>query len=171
MKLLCVLLPHFPFRCEVQRLPALKGRGTAVIYAVGSQKLIMDFSPELEGLHQGMAVQQALSLHGEIELVHADMPYYSFVFSQILDALEMKSPLVEGAEPGSVYIGLEGLQLMYRDDDSVVRAMRKAIPETFAPQIGIAEGKFLAYLAALYSPADGYRVLAENIDAFLKDLS
>ena len=36
--------------------------------------------------------------------------------------------------------------------------------------MGIAEGKFLAYLAALYSPPGGHRVLGRTFRTFLKDL-
>jgi DNA polymerase-4/protein ImuB len=45
------------------------------------------------------------------------------------------------------------------------------VPEVFAPQIGIARNKFLAYLAAGRAPAAGYRALTGDVSAFLKDLS
>jgi len=60
-----------------------------------------------------MPLQQALSLHGAAELIHADIPYYVSVFTGILDALDERSPLVEGADLGDIYIGLDGLQLLY----------------------------------------------------------
>ena len=52
-----------------------------------------------------MPVQQALARHGHVELVHADMAYYWSAFNEILDALELKSPLVEGSILGDIYIG------------------------------------------------------------------
>jgi DNA polymerase-4/protein ImuB len=177
MKVLCVLLPHFPWRCEVRRHPALEGRPAIVLQlkdTEGSQKLVTDFSPDLEGLRPDMSLQEALARHGEVELFHADIPYYQSVFNEILDALEQKSPLVEGADPGCVYIGVDGLQLIYPDDIAIIDGMRKAIPEDFAPRMGIAENKFLACLAARYSPPGGYQILTgapDAIEAFLKDLS
>src|SRR4030042_1529738 len=113
MKILCVLLPHFPWRCEVRRHPDTEGRAAIVTHTEGSQKLVLDHSPGMEGLVRDMPLQQALARHGEAELLHADIPYYRAVFNEILDALEQKSPLVEGAEAGCIYIGADGLQLIY----------------------------------------------------------
>jgi DNA polymerase-4 len=170
MRILGVLLPHFPWRCELRRNPSLAGRPSIVTSTEGSQKLVTDFSPDLAGLQPDMSLQAALALHGQVELLIADIPYYGAAFNEILDALEQQSPLVEGADPGCVYIGVDGLQLIYPDDNALVNAVRGVVAD-FAPLIGIAANKFLASLAARYSPPDGYKVLAGNVDAFLKDLS
>jgi DNA polymerase IV len=170
MRILCVLLPHFPWRCELRRQPDLAGRPSIVTYTEGSQKLVTDFSPDLDGLQPDMPLQQALALHGQVELLLADIQYYGTVFNEILDALEQLSPLVEGADPGCIYIGAGGLQLIYPDDDALVAAVRGAVTD-FAPLIGIAANKFLASLAARYSPPGDYKVLNGNVDAFLRDLS
>ncbi|HUT67299.1 MAG TPA: DNA polymerase Y family protein [Dehalococcoidales bacterium] len=170
MKILCVLLPHFPLACEVRRNPAIKGCPTILTYTPGSQKLVLDYYPEIEGLQRDMPLQQALSRHNEVKLLQADTPYYRSVFNDILDALEQKSPLVEGPDPGCVYIGADGLQLIYPDDDALLKAIREAIPETFTSQIGIAGNKFLAYLAARRSPPGGHRILTGDAGTFLKDL-
>jgi DNA polymerase-4/protein ImuB len=170
MKILCALLPHFPLMCEVRRNPAVKGRPAIVTCTEGSQKLVLDFSPDLAGLQRDMHLQAALARYGEVELLQADMPCYRSVWNGILDALELKSPLVEGADPGCAYIGLDGLQLIYPDDAAVIGAVREVIPETFAPQIGIAGNKFLACLAAFYSPPGGCKILTGDVAAFLKSL-
>jgi DNA polymerase IV len=133
----------------------------------GSQKLVLDFSPELSGLERGMPLQQALALHGEVSILQGDLPRYWSIFHEILDALEQRSPLVEGADLGLAYIGIEGLQLMYPTDDLLIKAMRGALPERFGVRIGIAEGKFPAYLAALQSPPDGHLILKGNPKDFL----
>jgi len=171
VRVLCILLAHFPWRCEVRRNPALEGHPGVVTYTSGSRILVLDWSPELEGLQRDMPLQQALSRYGEVELLQADIPCYRTVFSELLDALEEKSPLVEGPEPGCVYIGVDGLHLIYPDDDALLKALGEAIPETFTSQIGIAGNKFLAYLAARRSPPGGHRVLSGDIAPFLGDLS
>jgi DNA polymerase-4 len=157
--------------CEVGRNPPAKGRPAIVTCAEGSQKLVLDYSPDLTGLQPGMRLQAALARHGEVELLQADMPYYRSVWNGILDALELKSPLVEGAETGCAYIGLDGLQLIYPDDDAVIAAVREAIPETFVPRLGIAGNKFLACLAAMQSPPGGCKILTGDVSAFLKSLT
>jgi len=172
MKILCVLLPHFPLRCEVRRQPGIESDSAVITYAVGSQKLVLDYSPQLEGLQPDMPLQQALSRHGEIELIQADIPYYWSAFNEILDALEKRSPLVEGSDLGKAYIGIDGLQLIYPTHRILVKAVQEAIPQEFSPQMGIAEGKFPAYLSALHSPPnDYYEIVAGAVEAFLKDLS
>jgi len=169
MRILCVLLPHFPWRCEVRRNPALEDRPAIVTYTEGSQKLVTDFSPDLEGLRPDMSLQAALARHGDAGLLHADIPCYWSVFNEILDALEQKSPLVEGADLGCVYIGVDGLQLIYPDDNALIAAVREVVA-SFAPRLGIAANKFLASLAARYSPPGGFKVLTGNVNAFLNDL-
>jgi DNA polymerase-4 len=172
MRILCVLLPHFPLMCEALRNPALEGHPAIATYTSGSHKLVLDWSPGLEGLQRNMPLQQALARHGEVELLQADIPRYRAVFNELLDALEEKSPLVEGPEPGLVYIGVDGLHLLYPNDDALLKAIHEAIPETFVHQIGIAGNKFLAHLAARLSPSkEGHRVLSgDDVATFLKDL-
>ena len=170
MKILCVLLPHFSLRCEILRNPGIDARPAIISYGTGSKKLVLDYSPELHGLQRNMPLQQSLAHYDKAELVQADMPYYWSIFTKILDRLEEKSPLVEGLELGTVYLGIDGLQLIYPNDDSLIKGVIEVLPETFVPQIGIAEGQFPAYLAALYSPPSGYKVLTGDISLFLKDL-
>jgi len=170
VKILCILLAHFPWRCEVRRNPALEGRPAIVTYTSGSHRLVLDWSPELEGLQRDMPLQQALARHGEVDLLQADLPCYRAVFNELLDALEEKSPLVEGPDLGCVYIGVDGLQLIYPDEDALLQAINEAIPETFTSQIGIAGNKFLAYLAARRSPPGRHRILTGDVAAFLRRL-
>lgn len=170
MKILCILLPHFPLRCETLRHPALNGCPVIITRAIGSQKVVLDYSPDLNKLQRELPLQQALSLHGEVELIQADIPYYGAVFNEILDALEEKSPMVEGSESGDIYIGLDGLQLIYASDAIAVSSIREAIPAVFDARIGIAEGKFPAYLVAQQSSSGSHETIDCNIAAFLKDL-
>jgi len=141
-----------------------------VTSTVGSQKLVLDYASGLEDLQPGMPIQQALARHDDARLVQADIPYYWTAFNEILDALEQRSPLVEGADLGCAYVGLDGMQLIYPDDDAVIKAVRGAVPDIYKPRMGIAGGKFPAYLAALHSPPGGYRVLTGDIRAFLEEL-
>jgi len=172
MKLLCILLPHFPLRCEVLKDPGLAGHPALLTYAVGSEKLLLDFLPGMGGLERDMPLQQAVSRCDEnVRFIHADMPHYWDVFSRILDALELRSPFVEGSELGDIYIGCDGLEGIYPGDAALAGAMRSAVPEAFEPRLGIAEGKFAARLAALNSPPGGHLSLTDDITSFLSGLS
>jgi DNA polymerase-4 len=166
MKVLCVLLSHFPLRCEVR-----EGCPAIITYSAGSQKLVLDYSPELDGLQPDIPLQQALSRHGEARLIQADIPRYWSVFNEILDSLETRNPLVEGLELGQAYLDLDGMQLIYPDDAAVIKEIKEMIPANFEVKMGIAEGKFLSYLAALYSPPEAdFKILSGDVEAYLKDL-
>jgi DNA polymerase IV len=170
MKILCVLLPHFSWRCEVGRDSCLAGRPAIVTGMAGSQKLVLDYSPDLAGLQPEMPLQQALAKHGKVTLIQADVPYYRSVFNGILDSLETKSPLVEDFDIGQAYLGMDGMESIYADDAALAASVKEIIPEVFVVQMGIAGGKFPAYLAALGSPAGGYRTLGSDVRSFLQDL-
>jgi DNA polymerase-4/protein ImuB len=148
----------------------IKGCPAIVTYAVGSQKLVFDYSPELEGLQKDMPLQQVLSRHGDVELLQVDIPYYWSIFNEVLDAMQQKSPLVEGSELGNIYVDVDGLQLIHKNDNAMFAAVREAMPEGFSYQMGMSANKFLAYLAAQHSSPGGYRLLAEDVDSFLRDL-
>ena len=170
MKILCVLLPHFPFRCEALRNPDIRDRPMVISYGTGSKKLLLDYSPGLKGLLPDIPIQQALARNDKAGILQADMPYYLTAFNRVLDRLEEVSPLVEGTELGTAYLGIDGLQYIYPDEDKLVRAAREALPETFVPRMGIAEGKFSAYLAAFHSPPGGSKTLTGDNSRFLEDL-
>jgi len=138
--------------------------------ASGSSKLVLEWAPELDGLHPDMPLQPALALHGQAALIPSDMPYYRSAFNAILDALENISPLVEEADLGCAYIGIDGLHLIYPDDSAIIAAVREAVPEVFMPRMGIAGNKFLAYLAARRSPPGGHQVFSGDAAPLLKDL-
>ena len=110
MKILSLLLPNFPLSSEALRQPDIKDRPVIITRASGAQRLVLDYSPGLEGLQPDMPLQQALSRHSQAELISADIPYYRHIFTELLDAMENVSPLVEGTELGLIYIGIDGLQ-------------------------------------------------------------
>jgi DNA polymerase IV len=173
MRILCVLLPHFPWRCEVRRQPETAARPALIVQskdAAGSPKIVIDHTPGLEGLPYGIPLQQALSRHDDVQIIQSDIPHYRAAFKEILDALELVSPLVEGADLGFIYIGADGLQLIYPDDGALIKAVRAPVAD-FDPQLGIAANKFLASLTAQNCPSGGFKVWGGENAALIKDLS
>jgi DNA polymerase-4/protein ImuB len=171
MKLLCITLPHFVLRCELSRRPALAGQPAVIVYSLGSKKLVLDFSPDLIGLQPDMALQEAQSLGDAFEFIPADMAHYRSVFNGLLDAVETKSPLVEGKVLGDIYVGCDGLHKLYGSDEGLVDAVRSVIPDEFQPRFGLGDGKFTAYLAAAESLPGGFKSLAGAADAAFAALS
>jgi len=138
LKILCVLLPHFALRCEILRDPEIEGSSAVISYGTGSRKLVLDYSSKLDGLQTDIPLQQALSRHSKAEILQADVPYYWSIFNHILDGLEMVTPLVEGVELGKAYLGIDGLQSIYPNNDNLVTAVKEVLPESFIYQMGIA---------------------------------
>ena len=134
--------------------------------------MVLDFTPDLTGTECGMNLQQALSINGEMKVLHDDLPGYWKIFDSILDNLEMCSPLVEGTELGIAYLGLAGLESVYRTSDALVNTVKRTIPPAFEVRLGIAEGKFVSRMSAVLSGPGEYKQI-ENSGAmlFLRDLS
>ncbi|MDX9986325.1 MAG: hypothetical protein RBR99_02530 [Dehalococcoidales bacterium] len=163
MKIFCILLPHFPFTCELIRKPAINKRPALVFNSNSSKRTLIDYSPGLEGLAPGMPLERAIALYGEAETISADLPHYRDMFEQILDCLQQVSPLVENGAEGIVYMGTSGLELLYPEKGDLAHAVRKAVSTEFEVRMGQAEGKFPAYLAATHSRPGEFTNLIGNL--------
>jgi DNA polymerase-4/protein ImuB len=116
---------------------------------------VLDCSPEAEGqgVRVGMPLRQALGLCPSASFLPSDLPRYGDAFDQILRVLETVSPLVDPAAPGCAFIGLDGLNGHYRDEMALGDALAQAVRHAsgLMPSIGLAEGKFIARVAATVS--------------------
>jgi nucleotidyltransferase/DNA polymerase involved in DNA repair len=113
MKIACVLITHLPMKTELQRHPELKGKPVIITEAYGSKQVVLDCSPEARDVASGMALQEALSRSKDATLLEADETYYQAAFDDMVHSLEQRSPLVEKADLGCAYVGLDGLEAMY----------------------------------------------------------
>jgi DNA polymerase-4/protein ImuB len=79
--------------------------------------------------------------------------------------------VLEDADLGIAYLDLKGLEALYRGNAGVIRAVLGALPAAYRPRVGIAGGKFIAYVAALQAePGSAYHAPADAA-AFLSGLS
>jgi DNA polymerase-4/protein ImuB len=116
-----------------------------------------------------------------------DPARYQDAFEAVLRALEGISPLVEAAELGHAYVGVDGLEGLHRDEmalgDALVQAClpdRQAVrlahgqgrpAGSLLPSVGLGEGKFVAWAAAVTSaPGEACVVPAGRETAFLSPL-
>ena len=126
---------------------------------------------EARGVASGMTLQEAVSRSKGAALLEADVAYYQAVFADILHSLELRSPLVEKAELGCVYVGLNGLEAMYGGETRLIASLLQAVPQDFNPRVGLANGKFPAYLAAVTSSSGQATQVPDDVAGFLKDFS
>ena len=137
----------------------------------GSKELVLDSSSEARGVISGMSLQEAVSRCKDTVLLQADVPYYESAFDALLHSLEQRSPLVEKAELGCAYVGLNGLEAMYGGEARLIAALLQAAPREFNPRIGVAAGKFPAYIAAVTSSGGRATRVPEDVAGFLKEFS
>ena len=61
MKVACVLVTHFSMKVELRRHPEFKGSAVIIAQEYGSEQVVVDSSPEAQGVVGGMPLQEALA--------------------------------------------------------------------------------------------------------------
>ena len=167
MRVACVLVAHLRARVEWRRQPRLRGSPTVVVDRSGRAPLVVDATPEASGVVAGMTLGQALSRSADATVLDANEPAYRRVFEQALVALQGVSDRVEGAELGTAYAGLDGLEALHGDEAALLRALGEAVPGDLSPRIGVAGGKFPAFVAARTGRGPEPVTVPEDAAAFL----
>jgi len=130
---------------------------------------VLDYSPELKNLQREMQLQQALSLQERSGNNPCDIRI-TVPFSMVFWIPGKTQPAGGGRRPGRYLHRLDGLQMIYEDDEVLVKPYMPPWPSIFDARIACG-GKFLAYLAAWHSPSGSYKTLTGDIAAFLNDLA
>ena len=148
MKVACLLITHLRAKVEMRRHPNLKNIAAIIMVRSGGRSLVVDSTPSATGISPGDTLEEALSIQPTALVLEADEPHYRRVFAQVLASLQGISDRVEGAELGTAYIRLDGLERMYGGEARLVNALLNAVPQGLAPRVGVAEAKFPAFIAA-----------------------
>ena len=148
MRIACVLITHLRARVELRRQPHLRARPAVIADRSTGKPRVVDAFPAAAGVVAGMTLDEALSRHPDATVLEADEPAYRREFRQALAALQGVSDRVEGAEVGTAYAGLDGLESLHGGEKALVRALREALPGDLEPRIGVADAKFPALVAA-----------------------
>ena len=115
---------------EVRRHPHLKDSPVIVVDRNSStaRPMVVDRFPAASGVAVGMTLEQAMSRHANALVLDADEPHYRQIFRQVLGSLQGVSDRVEGAELGSAYVRIDGLEGLFHGEAGVVSAMLNAVP-------------------------------------------
>ena len=169
MRVACVLITHLRAKAEMRRRPHLKGRAALIVDRNPSIGIpvVVDRFPEASGVVIGMTQEQAVSRHASAVVLDADEPYYRRIFGRVLTSLQGISDRVEGAETGTAYVRVDGLEELYRGEAGVVSTLLNAVPEYLNPRVGIADAKFPAFVAARTSRAFGASGVPDDVRGFL----
>jgi nucleotidyltransferase/DNA polymerase involved in DNA repair len=158
----CLWIPAFALRCEEARRPDLADRPTAVLAPEDSRRLWQVSSlARRQGVKPGLTVSQAIGLCPVLALVEPDPVFYDERFSQLLLRLESVSPVIEPAELGRAFVGVDGLERIHGVPERILEiiteqavAVAVAVGDadrlTACPpvRLGWARGKFTAWVAA-----------------------
>ncbi|MEX0787135.1 MAG: hypothetical protein WD939_10900 [Dehalococcoidia bacterium] len=145
-----MLIPSFAVAVERRANPALAAQ--PLVVADGSS--VLDASPEASGVRVREPLRHAKASCPQAVFVEANHALYRDVAEALLDAVETVSPLVEPAGLGAAYADLLGLQEQYEDEFALAAALVGAVRRAtgLIASVGIAEGTFVARVAAAITP-------------------
>ena len=147
----CVWIPLFPLRREEARHEGLAGFPTALLAPDTTRRIWQVSVPARRtGVKPGMTVSQAIGLCPTLRLIEPDPVHYDERFANLLSALTEVSPVVESAELGLAFVGVDGLQGLYGSAAKIIEAIRLAVQPSDRPtvRLGWGVGKFTAWVAA-----------------------
>ena len=169
MRVACVLVAHMRAKVELARQPHLKDRPALIVDRSPSKArpMVVDRSWPASGVITGMTLEAALTRHANAVVLDSDEPHYRRVFGQALASLQGVSDRVEGADLGTAYVRIDGLEGLYRGEAGVVSALLNAVPPYLNPRVGVADAKFPAYVAALTCGSHGAFRVPADVKTFL----
>jgi len=167
----CVWLPHFAVGMERARRPLAAGVPLALVGAgPRNEGVVRACSPEAvaAGLAVGMPAHAVPNRCRSALVLPFDAGYYQRCCEAVLEALDAVTPGVEAQPLETFYLDLTGLPHLERAEE-VAAAVRSAVLPIFSPRVGVAPGKFTAWVAAnRASPIRPVEVEAEERALFLE---
>ena len=169
MRVACVLITHLRAKVEMRRHPDLADSPVVIVErdAGGTRPLVADRFPAALGVTAGMTIEQAVSRYADIVILDADEPHYRRVFAQVLASLQGISDRVEGAELGTAYVRVDGLEGLFGGEAGAVSFLLNAVPAYLSARVGVAGSKFPAFVAARTSRTLGAIRVPGDVGAFL----
>ncbi len=170
MRLACVFVPRFALAVEA-RLDSRLLRTPAIVY---SGNRVLAASSELTGVYPGQPLRQARAVYPHAIFVPANPLLYREVSEAMFVALEQIGPYVELAEQGCAFVDVGGLDGHYADPFALAGKIVDVVRDAtgLLPAVGVAEGKFVARVAAaLCPPGDAGVVPPGRERDFLRDKS
>jgi nucleotidyltransferase/DNA polymerase involved in DNA repair len=159
----CCWIPQFALRCEEARHSDFAAGPAAVLSPEDARRVWQVSRPARRvGVRPAMTVSQAIGLCPTLKLCEADPVHYDERFSALLASLSDVSPVIEPAELGRVYVGLDGLEGIHGNLERQVEVIECGVDmrtpsidsalhtphSALEVRIGVARGKFVSWVAA-----------------------
>lgn len=168
---LCLWLPTFELRLELVRSPELDATSVALLKnGESTRREIWQVSERASfaGVEPGQLISEAIGLCPSLTLLEPDPAHYDATVRELVHAISEVSPVVDPEEHGRVFVGMDGLQRLYGAPERQVRKIYESLLRVFprplvaATRIGMAPGKFGAWVAAVSSRPGRPCIVAED---------
>ena len=167
VRIACLYLPHFPATVALRRQPHLRARPVVIADHAKGPPGVVDATPAAIGVIPGMPLATALARCPDATVLAVDAPACRRLFEQVGRALQDVSDRIEAAEPGTAYVGLDGLAALHGGEPALLRALGDAVPPDLEPRIGVAAGKFPAWVAACSAEGAAPVMVPDDVATFL----
>ena len=148
MRILCLLIPHFPESVVRRDEPGLGGRSLII----DREGKVMGCSPEAldQGVMVGMRIESAERLCPEAVVLAADITRYERAFEKVLEVLALLSPIVEAGRLGEAYADISGRTRGSDDEATLCQEVGRKLGQEVGLKgmMGVAGNKFTSYMAA-----------------------
>ncbi len=124
------------------------------------------------GVERGMARRAAESLIPGAVVLERNRPDDARRFEPLVELVESFVPRVEVAEPGLVFVAIEGAIRFYGDESTLAGLIAKELDRRFGPgcRIGVASTAFAARIAAALASTDPVCVVDDRRFLSVQDL-
>ncbi len=164
----CLAIPSLAFACEMAGRPALAGSPVAL--SDEARARVVEVTPEARqhGVRAGMTLLDAVGLCPMLTVLGPRPALVAGIAEALVEAMGAVSPLVEEAEPGTVFADLRGTEGLYPGLEQLRDAVFAGVPDGLRPQLGVAGHRFTAWVAASRTgPGTLQHVPIEEAAAFL----
>lgn len=144
----CLAIPSLAFQCELVERPGLAGM--PAVLSDEAHARVLDVTPEarIHGVRVGMTLRDAVGLCPMLSVVEPRPALVARFARDLVEAMCAVSPLVEEAGQGIVFADLRGTEGLYPRLGDLKRAVFGGVPPQLCPQLGVADARFTALMAA-----------------------
>lgn len=149
----CLWFPDFEVGLELRRCPQFRGEPVALIGSgEGTAETVVracSVRVRAAGVRAGNPAVLLSQRCPRAVVLPYDLPYYERRYAEVLLALDAVSPAIEPRPFDACFLDLDGIPgLDPLDPTPLAAAVRAVLPEGLVPRIGVASGKFVAWVAA-----------------------
>lgn len=173
MRIGCLLIPYFALACERAEERYSRSDGGAKTVAIVEERVIREVSPAARryGVWPGQRLQEAFAACPYLVTIESRPGHYERRFQVILDRLAEIAPAVQAGPLGVAYVDVKGLERHYPDPARLHTRLLGCAQAELRPRLGIAPGKFPAYVvASRLKPGSAREVEAANVPAMLCEM-